>query len=140
MPGGDAGRRAGGPGEVAHRDRSPGDESDPLLLARLQNVIGCLLAQAEAVLDRGDVDQPARPTHLGQRYLRDADEADLSLVAKVRDGPELFLERYHRIDPVQLPEVDGVEPKPAQAALAVGSQAVGPPVGMAAAAEPALGR
>jgi hypothetical protein len=40
---------------------------------------------------------------------------------------------------VQLPEVDRVEAEPAQAVLAVGSQALRTPVGMAPASEAALG-
>jgi hypothetical protein len=75
-----------------------------------------------------------------QATLRDADEADLSLVAKLANRAELLLERDVGIDPVQLPQVDRVEPKPTQAVLALGSQALGAPVGVAPASESALGR
>ena len=111
-----------------------------MLLALAEDVGSAELTHVEAVLDRGDVDQLARPAQLVDRDLRDADEAELALVAELADDAELLLDRDAGIDPVQLPEVDRVEPQAPQAVLAVGAQLLRAAIGMPAAAEPALGR
>lgn len=64
---------------------------------------------------------------------------DLPLVAQLTDRADLVGERDLRIGLMQLPEVDRVQPKAAEAGLAVGPQALWAPVGLAVAAEPALG-
>jgi len=83
VAGGDIGHGPARWGEVAHGDGSPRNEADPIRFAGTQHIATGLIGDVEAVLDRDDLDLLASPAQLVDRDLRDADEADLALVAKL---------------------------------------------------------
>src|SRR5690606_17574273 len=108
--------------DAVEAERSPWDEGDPALFAPAQHVHRAPIAQVEAVLHRGDRDDPEGAFELVDVEIADADEADLPFVAKPRQLLEGALDRHLRIGRVELVEVDAVQPQASEAAFASAAQ------------------
>src|SRR4030095_6968671 len=85
--------------EPARPERKPWKKGDSVPLAALQDVMGALVANAVATLDRDEVDYRACPLALGHAHVRDADHPNLSLSLEVHDGPERLLDADTRGQP-----------------------------------------
>ena len=68
-------------GELAGREREPGDEADALALAEVDDLVGVAVGDVVAVLHRRHRDASRDPLDLLDRYLGEAEVADLALVA-----------------------------------------------------------
>src|SRR5438874_13655626 len=80
------------------------------------------------VMHRDDRHESASPLDLRHRHLREPDVTDLPLPLQLPKSAELILERYGRIDAVQLVQLDTLEPEAAQAALTGRAQVLRPAV------------
>jgi hypothetical protein len=72
----------------------------------------------ERRLERVDVADPIAALDLGPGEVRDADVADQPLVLERDHGAPGFLNRYVLVGPVELIQVDHIDPQPLQAVLA----------------------
>ena len=129
VPLGDLVHRPAGPGELAGRERSPGEEGNAELLAALEHVIRAAIGDVEAVLHGDDLGDPASRLELIDRGVRDPDVEDLALVLKLLQGPDRLLVGDLRVGPVELVELDPLQPQAAQRALARLAQALRAPIG-----------
>jgi hypothetical protein len=77
--------------------------------ATLDDVLRVSLDDVVGVLDRRDRANPESALELVDRDVREADVANLSLMAKLRERPDGLLQRHARIGSVKLVQVDPVE-------------------------------
>ena len=123
------GERAGRAGEEALGERRPGDERAPGLETASEDVGGCALGQAEAVLDGHDLGDAQGTLELGLVDVADSDMTDLAFRLELGEGAHRILDRHARVDEVELVEVDPLDAEAAQAPLAGGPQCFGTAVG-----------
>ena len=114
------------------QEREPGDEGDPGLLARAQQVLVLAVGEVVAILDSCDRDDSARLFELREIDVRDSDMLDLALRLQLGQGADRLLERHVGIWDVEVVERDRLQPQPPQAGLASSPKmlrsAVGPPL------------
>ena len=103
---GDVVQQRAGLGQIAGRQRKPGNETDALLLAIIQHRFAAAIDQIVAVLHRGDREDFRRRLDLGHRDFAEAGMADQAFVQHFADGAELFVARHLGIDAMQLPQRD----------------------------------
>jgi hypothetical protein len=127
-----AARERRAPGQRVRRERPPRQERGGLRRAAVDQRLGVGVAagDAVAVLHRGDRHQGARLVELHRRDVAQTDVAGLALAAELGERADRVGERHLRVGPVQLVEVDPVQPQPPQARLARRPQVLGPAVGV----------
>jgi peptide chain release factor 1 len=125
-------------------ERAVGEEGDAVLGAAVDDVGVLLVREAEPVLDRGDRGHLPRALELVEGDVRDPDVAHLALAHEVGHDAHRLLDRGVLVDPVELEEVDGLQPELLQARLADRADGLRPPVAVHDAGadlrDPALGR
>ena len=140
---GDAVQQRAWPGQIAGRQRIPGNKADAVLRAIIQRILAVARHQIIMVLHRGDGKDFARRLDVGHRDIAQSGLGDDPLVQQRLDGGELFVARDLGIDPVQLPERDAGDFEPLAAFLGGVDQIVGIAIGRPAigtgAGQPALG-
>jgi hypothetical protein len=109
--------RTSGPGERARREREPGDEGEAPRGAGVEHILGTAVLEVEAVLDRDDLGERLGAVELLDADVRNAEVADLALVAQLDQRPERLLERDVRVDGVQLQQVDSLDVESLEAAV-----------------------
>ena len=116
---GDAAEAAARLRELAGREREPGDEGDPVALARLEHVLRVAVGRGcSGSGRRRSATIACALRELVDADVRDADVAHLALVPQLRSAPTRLLVRHVRVDRVELVEVDALDAQPAQALLA----------------------
>ena len=126
-------RPPGRPGSASSPAASgaQGKKAMPELLAALEHVLRAAIGEVEAVLDGDDLDDPARRLELIDRRRWRPDVADLALVLELLQRADRLLVGDLRVGPVELVELDPLEPQAAQRALARLAQVLRTPVGAA---------
>ncbi len=113
-------------------------------LAEVEDVLGGAVGEVVEVLDADDRHDRPGGLELVDGDLREADVCHLPLVDQVGKQPELVFGADVRVDPVQLEQVDAVDPEAAQAHLALLAQVLGSsdghPDARSAAGQSGLGR
>src|SRR5436305_6317519 len=122
----DLGDRPARLSETAGGQREPRDEADAVGLAVVEHFFGLPVGEVVEVLHRGDLEDSLRRLDLLDGDLRQPEMADLALVLELLHEPELLLARHLGIDPVQLPQVDGLNAKPTHAHQAALAQVLRP--------------
>src|SRR5205814_9580988 len=102
----------------AARDGRPGNERQALVLAQREHVRRAAIGDVVAVLHRDDRRHAARAGELRDAEIRYAHVADLAFLLQARQLPDRILQRYLRIDAVELIQIDAREPEALQACLA----------------------
>src|ERR1019366_8554726 len=100
---GDAVEQRTGPGQVARRQRIPGNESDAVLLAIVQHVLAAARYQVVLVLHRDDREYLARGLDLLHRDVAQPGLRDHAVIQQRFDGGKLLAAWHLGIDAVKLP-------------------------------------
>ena len=103
---GDFVQHAARPGQIARRQRKPGNKADVVLLAIIQHILAFPVGQIVAVLHRGDGKDFSRRFDFLDRNFAEAGMRNHAVVQQGFDRGELLVARYARIDAVQLPKSD----------------------------------
>src|SRR5258708_3934371 len=95
--------------EFAGGDREPGDESEIVFRAVVDDVFVLTIAEVVLVLYADNLDELAHLVDLVRLYFREADVEDFALLLQLLDGRERFFDRDLGIDAVKLPEIDALD-------------------------------
>ena len=112
-------------------------------LAVVDDVVGAAVGDVVLVLHADHRHDPPGRLDLGHAHLGQPDLGHLALVAQLLQEPELVVGRHLGVDPVQLEQIDALDPEAAEAALALLAQVLGAaaldPLHRARTGEPGLG-
>jgi hypothetical protein len=108
MRDGDATESAASPSKRAASEAHPRQKRQPVALACFEHALPGSIGQAVAVLNGDDRGRRASPRQLLAVDVAQTDVLNLALRLELGQRPDRVLERYLRIDGVQLVEVDPV--------------------------------
>jgi len=103
--------------QLSRRYGKPGDESDVVLRAVVNDVFVAAVANIVLVLHADDVDDLASLFDLVRLNLAKTHVTDFALILKPFDCAERLLDGHLRIDAVKLPKVDSLQLQTTQAHL-----------------------
>src|SRR5258708_33600732 len=109
-------------GQLAGRERKPGNEADMVGGAMGEHILAAAVDQVVAVLHRRHPKYLSGGRDVGHRDLAQSRMADDALVQQLTHGAELFVARHVRVDAMKLPEIDLLDAELPETALGLRNQ------------------
>ena len=107
---------------LARAERKPRNERQAFALALLQHLFVRAIRDVVAILHRNDFREPLRAAQLARIDVRQPDVKDLPFLLQAHELAHRIFERHPWIGRMQLVQVDALQPEPAQAPFAGGTQ------------------
>src|SRR5882757_3877394 len=116
-------------GQLARRERKPGDEADLVGGAISQHILAVAVDEVVAILHCHHWKYATGSLDFCHRDLAQSRMEDDTLVQKLTHCAELFVARHAWVDAMKLPEIDPFNAEPFETALRLGDQIGGTSVG-----------